>query len=115
MGKAVRPKGNKGPEALKPFTQEAAQIAGMALAAACRNDWSRAREWLAKLSDDDLETLFSVGFRFSHKAVHEVEFERLAQRRGFLGCDVGRGVGLDELLGDSEGPFNPEGGMSVIW
>jgi hypothetical protein len=109
----MKPAGNKGPEAIKPLESEAATIAGMAVAAACRNDWARARDLLYRLSLDDLETVGSVVNRFPVKAAWDVRCERRAMERPdwslrWGGNDRTTGVSMDELLGDSDGPYCPQ-------
>jgi hypothetical protein len=109
----VKPAGNKGPEVIKPLESEVATIAGMAVAAACRNDWARARDLLYRLSLDDLETVGSVVNRFPVKAAREVRFARRTIRQGdwssyrWDGRDRSVGVSIDELLGDVDGPYCP--------
>lgn len=62
------PRGNRGPEAVRPLDRPAAERGGQALAAAPGNDWPRAQRLLDGLTADELETLASVALRLGRRA-----------------------------------------------
>ncbi len=80
----MRPKGNKGPEALCPFSDDAAQTVGRAIAAFCQNRKAEAAEILTTLTDDELDSAMSIAGRFSDRVweAHGLKRDRAREAAG---------------------------------